>query len=69
MIQYRTSDNDMLDQICHAHYGNHAGMVEEVLKANPGLSEKGPLFEAGIVINLPALPADTSKTATVRLWD
>ncbi|MCD6526995.1 MAG: tail protein X [Desulfuromonas sp.] len=67
-VQYRTSDGDMLDAICHKHYGRAAGAVELVLEANPGLAQLGPQLEAGIVITLPELPEADEQTV-VRLWD
>lgn len=65
---YRTRDGDMLDAICHRHYGQSAGTVEAVLDANPGLADLGPVYASGIVIALPDIkPAAVS--APVRLWD
>ena len=68
-MRYRTKDGDMLDWICWRHYGQQAGAVEAVLKANPGLSEAGPLLPAGLVIELPELPQPNQSIDTVRLWD
>ncbi len=65
---YRCSDGDMLDAICHRHYGRSTGAVEIVLEANPGLAELGPVFSAGILIRLPELP-EAPPIETVRLWD
>lgn len=68
MQRYRTRDGDMLDEICHRHYGRTSGAVEAVLEANRGLVALGPVYGAGVVIVLPSLPAKPSKK-TVRLWD
>ena len=68
-MRYRTKEGDMLDWICWRHYGQQAGAVEAVLKANPGLSEAGPLLPAGLVIELPDLPQPNQSIDTVRLWD
>lgn len=68
MIQYRTKDGDMLDALCLKQYGRTAGVVEAVLEANPGLSDQGPLLEAGIVILFPDLP-DPEPEQGVSLWD
>ena len=68
-MRYRTKDGDMLDWICWRHYGQQAGAVEAVLKANPGLSEAGPLLPAGLVIELPELPQPNQSIDTVRLWN
>jgi phage tail protein X len=67
-IKYRCSDGDMLDEICHRHYGRSAGTVEAVLKANPGLADKGEIYTVGTVILLPELTASTEQK-TVKLWD
>jgi len=68
VVDYRTADGDMLDNICFNHYGASVGMVEQVLKANPGLAAKGPVFVSGIVIMLPDLKPQ-AQAAPVRLWD
>ena len=69
MAAYLTSDGDMLDAVCQAHYGRQAGAVETVLEANPGLADRGPQLPAGIVIELPELPAESRDSGAVRLWD
>ena len=63
---YRTSDGDMLDRICLKYYGKQSGAVEFVLEHNPGLATLGPVFNAGVIIQLPPMPVKAS--ATVRLW-
>ena len=69
MAKYLTKNGDTLDWICWRHYGNSLpAATEAVLDANYGLAEKGPVFEAGVKIELPDLQ-DTTETASVRLWD
>ncbi len=68
MTQYRTKSGDMLDAICYKFYGRESASID-VLKANPGLAEKGAVYAAGIIINLPILPTTTNNTHPVRLWD
>ena len=68
MTQYRTKQGDMLDAICYKFYGRESAAVD-VLKANPGLADKGPVFAAGILINLPPLATPATPSQTVRLWD
>ena len=69
MAKYLTKSGDTLDWICWRHYGNSLpGATEAVLAANYGLADKGPVFAAGIEIELPDLQ-DTTETASVRLWD
>ena len=69
MATYLTSDDDILDAVCQAHYGRQAGAVEAVLEANPGLAERGPLLPAGLRIELPDLPGEARESRAVRLWD
>ena len=64
---YRSSDGDVLDDICFHHYGQ-ASAFTEVLKANPGLAEHGSVFPSGIQIILPDL-APSVNQESVSLWD
>ncbi len=68
-MHYRTKANDRLDVICGRHYGSQSGAVEAVLKANPGLSNDGPMLPAGLMIELPNLDPVAALSQTVRLWD
>jgi len=68
MTQYRTKQGDMLDAICYKFYGRESAAVD-ALKANPGLADKGPVFVAGILINLPPLATPVTPSQAVRLWD
>ncbi len=63
----RTSDGDVLDSLCHAHYGRLAGVVEAVLAANPGLADQPQPFASGVMIVLPDLAVQ--QQATVTLWE
>ncbi|NHN77682.1 phage tail protein [Azotobacter chroococcum] len=62
----RTADGDILDTLCHRHYGHLNGTVEAVLDANPGLAEIRQPYSSGVEILLPDLPA--VKAETIRLW-
>ncbi|MGE4336268.1 MAG: tail protein X [Pigmentiphaga sp.] len=62
----RTADGDVLDTLCHRHYGHLTGTVEAVLAANPGLPAVPQPYPAGLLILLPDLPVQ--KSETVRLW-
>ncbi|MCC3798273.1 tail protein X [Vibrio parahaemolyticus] len=67
-MQYQTKRGDMLDWICHQHYGQRPKVVEAVLEANPGLAKHGPVLPAGLIITLPDLgPAE--KKNRISLWD
>ena len=65
---YRTSDGDTLDWICWKHYGRSSGTAETVLEANPGLAERGPIYDAGLEIILPDMP-NAPQQSRIRLWD
>ena len=67
-VLYRTRDGDMLDAICHQHYGRQSGAVEQVLQHNPGLAALGPVYQANVLITLKPLPKPV-ETQTIRLWD
>lgn len=65
---YITKDGDMLDKICWEFYGKSSGYMEQVLAANPGLAELGPVYNAGVSIELPEISTTTNTSARVRLW-
>lgn len=65
---YITKDGDMLDKICWEYYGKSSGYMEQVLAANPGLAELGPVYDAGVSIELPTISTTTNTAARVRLW-
>ncbi|HHF3242407.1 TPA: tail protein X [Vibrio alginolyticus] len=67
-VQYQTRRGDMLDWVCHQHYGQRPKAVEAVLDANPGLAKYGPVLPAGLIINLPDLGPAENKSR-VSLWD
>ena len=65
---YTTQDGDMLDAICHRHYGQGNVALSFVLDANPGISAYGPTLPRGISIHLPVLP-NQEKKKVIQLWD
>lgn len=67
MATYRTRDGDMLDAICKATYGTEA-QIGVVLDANPHLADLGPVYDAGVLIELPARVVEPVATGQVRLW-
>jgi phage tail protein X len=67
-MQYMTKDGDTLDRICWQYYDGQQTTVAQVLEANPGLADHGPLLPAGIIITLPAL-VTPAKEQGVSLWD
>jgi phage tail protein X len=69
---YETQPGDVLDAICHKHYGKTSGNIERVLEANPGLADLDVVLPLGTLIVLPDLPAENESTPileTARLWD
>ncbi|WP_339511893.1 tail protein X [Pseudomonas sp. RL_15y_Pfl2_60] len=60
---------DTLDQLCWRHYGRTAGVVEQVLLANPGLAELGTTLPHGTRVQLPPAQAAAEQRQMVNLWD
>ena len=68
-LTYQTSEGDTADLIAWRQYGTQAGrVVEQLLEANPGLAEAGPLLPAGVLVTLPQIDAPAVTQGT-RLWD
>ncbi|WP_447042520.1 tail protein X [Vreelandella sp. H-I2] len=65
----RAQQNDTLDAICYRAYGTTQGVTEQVLAANPGLAELGPLLPHGTPVTLPTVTQPPSRAPTVQLWD
>ncbi|EHX2159146.1 tail protein X [Escherichia coli] len=59
---------DTLDALCARYYGRTEGVVETVLKANPGLSELGVLLPHGTAIDLPDV-SSSPVAKTINLWE
>ena len=66
---YTTRDGDVLDLICHRHYGRQSGAVEAVLEANPRLADKGQVYPHGLRITMPDLPRPSDGPKMITLWD
>lgn len=68
MVFYRSKDGDVVDAIVWKHYGRQdSRIVEAVLKANPGLADRGPVLGAGVRIALPEIETPAQQQV-VRLW-
>ncbi|MGR3623978.1 tail protein X [Pseudophaeobacter sp.] len=52
MTDYRTTEGDMVDEICKAHYGDET-MTVAVYEANPGLATLGSILPKRLEITLP----------------
>lgn len=68
MDQVRAHQGDTLDALVWRHYGRTAGVVEQVLEANPGLADLGPILPHGHPVNMPTAPAQAENSAMVNLW-
>ena len=68
MQTYRTSDGDTLDYIAWKFYRMLEGrVVEQLLDANPGIADLGPVLPAGVLVNMPDI-APQQQEQGVRLW-
>ena len=65
---YLSEEGDTVDRVVWKHYGRQgAGLVEQVLAVNQGLSGLGPILPLGTRVVLP--PADEPNAEeAVRLW-
>ncbi|WP_278362658.1 tail protein X [Stutzerimonas kunmingensis] len=69
MASLRAQQGDTVDAICWRHYGRTAGVVEQVLDANPGLADLGPVIPHGTQVLLPELAVRAEQRQMVNLWD
>lgn len=66
---YITSDGDTVDYITWKFYGHQDRQaVEQVLEANPGLADRGPVLPHSVRVVLPDL-AQPAVQPGVKLWD
>lgn len=68
-MQVRAVQGDTVDLICWRHYGRTAGIAEQVLDANPGLADLGPVLPIGTLVTLPEQPATPVQINRLKLWD
>lgn len=69
MASLRAEQGDTVDAICWRHYGRTAGVVEQVLDANPGLADLGPVIPHGTQVLLPEQAVRAEQRQMVNLWD
>lgn len=69
MASQRAQQGDTVDAICWRHYGRTAGVVEQVLDANPGLADLGPVIPHGTQVLLPEQAVRAEQRQMVNLWD
>lgn len=66
---YTTQAGDVVDDIAWNYYGTRDGLVvEQLLAANKGLSDYGPILPAGLIVTLPAITVQNTNNS-VKLWD
>ena len=69
MATYITKAGDTVDFITWKHYGyTNKLAVEQVLDANPGLADRGPILPHSVRIELPDLKQQAIQKRP-RLWD
>lgn len=66
---YTTKQNEMVDAICHRHYGRTKDVTEAVLAANPGLAALGPILPFATQVFLPVIAEQTKRKPLVGLYD
>ena len=63
-------EGDTVDLVCWRELGRTGRVVEDVLLANPGLADRGPVLPNGTVVVLPESVVERTETVvTVQLWD
>lgn len=65
----RAQQSDTVDAICYRVYGFTQQVVEQTLRANPGLADHGPVLAQGTPVHLPDTPEQPQQQDTVKLWD
>lgn len=66
-VEYKTKEDDVLDNICWNHYGVMDSAVEAVLEANPKLANYGDTLPENLTILLPDINIDNERDV-VQLW-
>lgn len=68
MQTYRTSDGDTVDYIAWKYYQTLEGrVVEQLLEANPGIADLGPVLPAGVLLTMPDIAPEQHEQGA-RLW-
>lgn len=69
VASYHSKEGDTVDEIVWRHYENTVtGALEQVLEANRGLADLGPVLPVGTVVLLPVFE-ETKESESVSLWD
>lgn len=67
MTTYTTKSGDTVDEIAWRFYGTTTATAQ-ILEANKGLADYGPLLPAGVVVTMPTITTAETKQG-VKLWD
>lgn len=68
MQTYMTSDGDTVDYIAWKYYQTLEGrVVEQLLEANPGIADLGPVLPAGVLLTMPDIAPEQQEQGA-RLW-
>ncbi|EBR7911496.1 tail protein X [Salmonella enterica] len=65
-MKVKALQGDTVDLLCFRHYGTTQGVTEQVLAANPGLSN-GVFLEAGQEVELPEQQKRKHREM-IQLW-
>ena len=64
-----TKQGDTVDSICQEHYGNTAGITEQVIEANPNIAFLSPVLPTNTVLILPNIAKPATTKHLIQLWD
>ncbi|MGB0859477.1 MAG: tail protein X [Pseudoalteromonas spongiae] len=64
-----TKQGETVDSICHQHYGNTAGITEQVIEANPHVAFLSPVLPTNTLLLLPNIAKPASTKNLIQLWD
>ncbi len=66
-MEVYAQQNDNLDLLIYRHLGNSAGLLEQTLILNPGISATA-ILPIGTVVTLPDKQGQPAINNTVQLW-
>lgn len=66
-MEVYAQQNDNLDLLIYRHLGNSAGLLEQTLILNPGISATA-ILPIGTVVTLPDKQSQPAINNTVQLW-
>ena len=66
-MQVMAQQDDNLDLLIYRHLGNSAGLLEQTLILNPGISATA-ILPIGTVVTLPDKQSQPTINNTVQLW-